>query len=413
MFCPICRAEFRAGFERCSDCHIFLVSERPAEREQQIEWRDPVTVFRGSDPTLIAVTTSFLEGGGIPFVVQNERSLNLLGAGLGTSFSSIVDVEIQVEAEYADAALELLANAEASLPHHLLFRDNDEPSDQPPFFPVAVGKLVFLSLATFGLYEIFWFYKNWRRVDDWTSNIFLPLGKALFAPAFGFRLFRAMRSAMDKRGVPGSFDPAGASLLYGFGTLSCLSTLPGSYWLLVFATAATLAWAQRSVNRLHLSIDPSFESDSRISLGNFACVGLCWLLVLGIASLSPVLLRGSDLPVEDRAMLISEGYLSTSEEVIYFYSATPWSFREHGSFFTDRRVVTYAREGDEYYHDNASYAEISDIQAWLEPSLGEVVVQVLTFGGSEIYLLAGNGENAQIFVDSLMQEWRLAPLRTR
>jgi len=29
MFCPVCRAEYRPGFTRCSDCEVGLVHERP------------------------------------------------------------------------------------------------------------------------------------------------------------------------------------------------------------------------------------------------------------------------------------------------------------------------------------------------------------------------------------------------
>lgn len=49
MFCPVCHAEFRVGFDMCSDCHVGLVSALPTEADRQIDWREPVTVFRGSD----------------------------------------------------------------------------------------------------------------------------------------------------------------------------------------------------------------------------------------------------------------------------------------------------------------------------------------------------------------------------
>ena len=29
MFCPVCRAEYRPGFTRCSDCDVGLIHERP------------------------------------------------------------------------------------------------------------------------------------------------------------------------------------------------------------------------------------------------------------------------------------------------------------------------------------------------------------------------------------------------
>ena len=34
----------------------------------------------------------------------------------------------------------------------------------PPFFAVSLLKLTVLSLCTFGVYELFWFYRNWRLI---------------------------------------------------------------------------------------------------------------------------------------------------------------------------------------------------------------------------------------------------------
>ncbi|MDR2837380.1 MAG: hypothetical protein LBV49_02235 [Azonexus sp.] len=33
-------------------------------------------------------------------------------------------------------------------------------SGAPPFFPVSVPKLAVLSICSFGLYELFWFYQK-------------------------------------------------------------------------------------------------------------------------------------------------------------------------------------------------------------------------------------------------------------
>jgi hypothetical protein len=32
MFCPQCKAEYRVGFIRCSDCHVALVDHLPVEK---------------------------------------------------------------------------------------------------------------------------------------------------------------------------------------------------------------------------------------------------------------------------------------------------------------------------------------------------------------------------------------------
>ena len=34
----------------------------------------------------------------------------------------------------------------------------------PPFFAVPLWKLALMSFFTFGIYELYWFYRNWQRV---------------------------------------------------------------------------------------------------------------------------------------------------------------------------------------------------------------------------------------------------------
>ena len=46
---------------------------------------------------------------------------------------------------------------------------NDDQSNKRPearYFPVSPAKFVVLSLLTFGIYGIYWFYKNWRYVRE-------------------------------------------------------------------------------------------------------------------------------------------------------------------------------------------------------------------------------------------------------
>ena len=402
MFCPACGSEFRAGFTICSDCGIPLVAEIPEDEPPlDVETHPPVTVLASSDPAVIAVATSYLDGDGIRYVVQNGHSFNLFGSGLGTGYSPIVEVAVQVAAEDAATAAEVLASAETA-PTEL----PDESSSLPRFHAVGVPKLVFLSLATLGLYQIYWFYKHWSRVHSWTSNPVLPLGKALFAPAFAFRLFRYIRDELDARAVPFYFDPTGAFLL--FVVLSSLVALRDPYWLFTLASVAPLAWAQASVRRLHLDIDPSFEGDTRLSVRAVIAVAFFWSAVLGLEFLTtPVLLRGEDVPAEHLRVLLDQGYLLEDEPIILFYSSTPWSLQSHGCFYTYRRVATY----DAAYSASALLLEVVDVEYWLEPTVGEFVIRIETVDGQEIYLRAGTEETARAFAEGLIQEWRLAPLR--
>lgn len=74
------------------------------------EFGGPVTVLQTSDPGLLGVAKSLLEGAGIRYIAKGEGLQDLFGAGRAfAAFNPIVGpVEVQVAQEDAERALELL-----------------------------------------------------------------------------------------------------------------------------------------------------------------------------------------------------------------------------------------------------------------------------------------------------------------
>ena len=102
LYCPKCRAEYVAGFTRCTDCDLPLVEELPPrpERARKHEQTDVprspqmppartdppdhfelVSVLATSDPGLMAVAKSLLQSAQIPFVAEGEAIQDLFGIG--------------------------------------------------------------------------------------------------------------------------------------------------------------------------------------------------------------------------------------------------------------------------------------------------------------------------------------------
>ncbi len=88
MYCPQCGVEYREGFTKCSDCHVFLAPGVPPEApdhgaapEAPGYWvapqtpdpqLDPVAVFESNDRFAIALAKGSLEDAGIPFWMQGD-----------------------------------------------------------------------------------------------------------------------------------------------------------------------------------------------------------------------------------------------------------------------------------------------------------------------------------------------------
>ncbi len=107
MYCPQCGAEFRDGFNRCSDCDVELASEpRPPEDHHPVEY---VKVLETSEPTLIPVIKSLFDGAGIPFLTRGESMMDLFPSQmLGPVYKSAGAVKFRVPAEREEEARELL-----------------------------------------------------------------------------------------------------------------------------------------------------------------------------------------------------------------------------------------------------------------------------------------------------------------
>lgn len=58
------------------------------------------------------------------------------------------------------------------------------------FYPVSVTKFVIMSFVTFGMYQIFWFLKNWNRVKDHGEESIRPAWRAVFGVFWFYALIQ-------------------------------------------------------------------------------------------------------------------------------------------------------------------------------------------------------------------------------
>ena len=104
MFCPRCKAEYRRGFTRCSDCDVELVDQLPPDPPLNVEPQAELVVVRtylnGLDAGL---GKSVLEAAGIESVIRSDDSGRLSPAVLRRG------VELLVRSEDADDADKILS----------------------------------------------------------------------------------------------------------------------------------------------------------------------------------------------------------------------------------------------------------------------------------------------------------------
>lgn len=70
-------------------------------------------------------------------------------------------------------------------------KDSDFTEEHPAvFFPVSEGKFITLYILSFGLYGVYWFYKNWKILEPTMDKKIYPVWRAIFSVFFTHALFK-------------------------------------------------------------------------------------------------------------------------------------------------------------------------------------------------------------------------------
>ncbi len=158
---------------------------------------------------------------------------------------------------------------------------NDAARPELPYFSVSTTKLLVMTLCTFGLYELYWFYKNWSLIKKRDSLTIRPFWRAAFAVFFCHGCFKDVRDGAEKRGLPNNFNADGMAA--GWILTTILWRLPDPYWLVTHCAVLFLLPVQAAANEINRKDFPDHEINSRFTAMNiFGVVVGGLLLILGV-----------------------------------------------------------------------------------------------------------------------------------
>jgi hypothetical protein len=170
-------------------------------------------------------------------------------------------------------------------------------SEQPRFFPVSEDKLMTLYILSFGLYGVFWFYKNWKLQQKLMDKKIYPLWRAIFSIFYTHSLFRRIdqqASHLEKRH---RFNASALATFFVFSIIvsnildriasssSILNNLPDNLIVIVslvlfFLSTYPLLKAQSTINRINN--DMLGYLNYKYSLANYVLMAIgtiLWLLI--------------------------------------------------------------------------------------------------------------------------------------
>ncbi|MCI0604795.1 DUF4234 domain-containing protein [bacterium] len=157
----------------------------------------------------------------------------------------------------------------------------------PLFFPVSKAKLIVLSLCTFGIYEIYWFYKHWSLIKERERSDIKPFWRSIFAIFFCNQLFRSVKESAESNGIACSWKPITISIF--FILLAITWRLPDPFWLITFFSFLPLIPVQTTINEINAKVAPLADKNERFTGKNILVIviGFLWLVLVIIGTFMP------------------------------------------------------------------------------------------------------------------------------
>ncbi|MBT8118286.1 MAG: hypothetical protein KJN89_01100 [Gammaproteobacteria bacterium] len=166
------------------------------------------------------------------------------------------------------------------------------------YFPVSEGKLITLYILSFGLYGVYWFYKNWSLLQPRIEKRIFPLMRAIFSIFFTHSLFKLIDQSAVTLERKHKFNANLLATLFVAAVVisnildrvsvnsGVLNMLPDNTMIIIsliifLLSAYPLAVVQATVNRLNNDILGYLNH--RYSAWNYLLIiagTLLWLMVL-------------------------------------------------------------------------------------------------------------------------------------
>ncbi|PCK08822.1 MAG: hypothetical protein COA42_07410 [Alteromonadaceae bacterium] len=89
-----------------------------------------------------------------------------------------------------------------------------EKSEGTEFYVVSIKKFTILFMATFGIYAVYWFYRNWRQYKNKNGDNIWPVARGMFSIFFAHSLFERIDGSLEKRSLVYKWYPSSYASFY-------------------------------------------------------------------------------------------------------------------------------------------------------------------------------------------------------
>jgi hypothetical protein len=194
-----------------------------------------------------------------------------------------------------------LQQPETAIPHNVVFgkdffSDNANPRIGNIYFYIPVSRLIYMTIFTFGLYQMYWFYKQWFYWAHQHKQIHRSVDRELSWWFFPWMIFEKIETDKELNAVErANFN--GGQLFWAWvfcgGFLSLLQMTISSYniWYFVLTIVGGILDVyfilpiQNYINRVNGKLGNRYDPPG---IGHYLCVIAGFVLILSYLSFSKI-----------------------------------------------------------------------------------------------------------------------------
>lgn len=166
------------------------------------------------------------------------------------------------------------------------------------YFAISPKRLALFSVLTLGIYEIYWFYKNWQAIKNAEGQKISPFWRAIFAVFFCYGLFKKVLESAKSHAYQNSYSPGWLATAYilllvignGLSRVESYDMGFNLIWLIIaIATFIPLLSVQKAINFNNEKVKGSPVLKQGFSGGEVTLIvfGVIWFLLVLIGTFSP------------------------------------------------------------------------------------------------------------------------------
>lgn len=288
--------------------------------------------------------------------------------------------------------------------------------DETLYYPIKPLNFIVLWVATFGIYAMYWNYKNWQYIKYRDSLHIMPFARGVFYNFWYYPLYITLINENQNLTAKGNLPKKWIAVIIAI-LFVCIVLMGGYLELemlgIVLTSLLTLPLLT-FINFVNNSNPKRIKHSSKWKLRHSLVIILSLPILafifgskLGILP-SESVVSGDVFSRNEIKILQRKNIIEPGEKIIYFYSDDLFSNLDDGNGFTENKVFSYWLEDNVFYFEKASFQDVSDIEVtWANNQLiDNTIVKILLSDDSSFLLYVSSIDRKdRLFVTKLKELW--------